>query len=158
MTEVCQACHASTFVDGHFYQFDAFVNLYDEKFAKPATELFNLIKSKGLLENQAPFSNEIEWVYWELWHHEGRRARHGAAMAGPDFAWWEGMYEVSHNFYFRLIPEALKYNDPEVNAFISDLKENDPMHSWMNKSESDLKQAIRSGEIKSIYREFFEDK
>ena len=29
--------------------------------------------------------NELGWHWWELWHHEGRRARHGAAMMGPDY-------------------------------------------------------------------------
>jgi len=25
-----------------------------------------------------------------MWHHEGRRARMGTAMMGPDYAWWHG--------------------------------------------------------------------
>ena len=31
---------------------------------------------------------------YELWHHEGRRARFGAAMMAPDYAWWHGFYEL----------------------------------------------------------------
>ena len=30
----------------------------------------------------ANFDEEIEWTWFYLWHHEGRRARHGAAMRG----------------------------------------------------------------------------
>ncbi len=29
-----------------------------------------------------------------LSHHEGRRARFGAAMMAPDYAWWHGFYEL----------------------------------------------------------------
>ncbi|MFH1852382.1 MAG: multiheme c-type cytochrome [Candidatus Neomarinimicrobiota bacterium] len=156
MKDVCQACHTSTFISGHFYQFDSFVKLYDEKFARPATELIDLIKKKGLLENQAAFGNGIEWIYWELWHHEGRRARHGVAMAGPDYAWWHGMYDVAHNFYFKLLPEARKLNDAEVNAMIDRLLIEDPLHNWMNRSESELKKAIHSGELEALYRRFYD--
>ena len=48
----------------------------------------------------------IDWIYWELWHHEGRRARHGASMMGPDYAWWHGMYEVAKHFYSHFLPEV----------------------------------------------------
>jgi hypothetical protein len=88
MQNVCVACHGQSFSDGHFYQFDASVRLYNEKFARPATELIELVRARGLLENPASFSNKIEWTYWELWHHEGRRARHGASMMGPDYTWF----------------------------------------------------------------------
>ncbi len=29
------------------------------------------------------FTSKIEWTYFLLWHHEGRRARHGASMMAP---------------------------------------------------------------------------
>ncbi|HPQ39558.1 MAG TPA: multiheme c-type cytochrome [bacterium] len=155
MQDVCVACHGSTFVAGHFHQFDGSVRLYNEKFAKPATELMNLIRSKKLLENQADFSNDIEWTYWEIWHHEGRRARHGASMMGPDYTWWHGFYDVAKHFYFKFLPEARKLNDPDVNAWIDKLLKDDPMHQWMNQPTSDLKAAIQSGELQKIYADLF---
>jgi hypothetical protein len=82
MQDVCLNCHQQTFIDGHYYQYDALVKLYNEKFAKPATAIIKMVKAKKLLESKAAFSNDIEWEYWELWHHEGRRARMGAAMMG----------------------------------------------------------------------------
>lgn len=154
MKDVCSNCHQQGFVDGHYYQYDALVNLYDEKFAKPAGTIMNMIKEKGLLENKAAFSNDVEWMYWELWHHEGRRARMGAAMMGPDYAWWHGIYDVAHNFYFEFIPEARHYNDPEVNKYIEKLLE-DPMHSWLSTDTETLKKAIESGELQKTYAEFF---
>jgi hypothetical protein len=34
----------------------------------------------------------------ELYHHEGRRARMGAAMMAPDYAWWHGFYECKKRY------------------------------------------------------------
>lgn len=155
MKDVCINCHSKDFVDGHYYQMDATVRLYNEKFAKPATDIMNLIRKKNLMKSQAAFSNKIEWTYWELWHHEGRRARHGAAMFGPDYTWWHGFYEIAQNFYFKFIPEARAYNDPDVNAAIDKLLKNDPMHQWLQKSTKDLKAAIKSGEMQKIYQKLF---
>ena len=158
MLNVCGACHGARFAKGHYYQFDSLVNLYNEKFARPANEIIMLIKNKKLLKNPASFSNKIEWTFWELWHHEGRRARHGASMMGPDYTWWHGIYEVAKHFYFKFIPEALEYNDPDVNAYIKKLLENNPMHTWLNRSTQDLKNEIRSGKIQEIYKDLFKQR
>ncbi|MDH3330188.1 MAG: hypothetical protein OEM01_13230, partial [Desulfobulbaceae bacterium] len=134
----------------------ALVELYNEKFGKPAGVIMKMIKDKGLMKSKAAFSNEVEWEYWELWHHEGRRARMGAAMMGPDYTWWHGIYDVAHNFYFKFIPEARHYNDPEVNAYIDNLLKNDNMHNWVNRPTGELKEAIRSGELQKVYQGLFE--
>lgn len=155
MKDVCLNCHQSAFIDGHYYQYDALVRLYNEKFAKPATAIMNMIKEKGLLERKVGFGNEIDWEYWELWHHEGRRARMGAAMMGPDYTWWHGIYDVAHNFYFKFLPSAREYNDQEVNAYIDNLLKNDPMHTWLNQNTKDLKAAIKSGELLKVYAPLF---
>lgn len=158
MKKVCTNCHSSVFVDGYYYQFDALVNLYNEKFAVPAGRIMELVKKNKLLENPAEFGNDIEWTYWELWHHEGRRARQGASMMGPDYVWWHGMYEVGKHFYFKLIPEARSYDNAEVDAYIDSLLTNDPMHSWLYRQTSDLKGDIKSGKMQKIYEGLFESK
>ncbi len=155
MQEVCAACHSPTTVGGHYRQFDGVVNLYNEKFAKPAGEIMGMIKDKGLLENQASFSNKIEWIYWELWHHEGRRARHGASMMGPDYTWWHGVYDVAQHFYFKFLPAARHYGDAEVIAYIDKLLTSDPMHNWLNRPTEEIKAEIRSGEYDKTYESFF---
>jgi hypothetical protein len=158
MKAVCTSCHSSSFPDGHYYQFDACVNLYNEKFAKPASEIMRIVQDNNLLENPASFGNKIEWIYWEIWHHEGRRFRHGASMMGPDYTWWHGAYDVAQHFYFKMIPEARKFENAELDAYITNLIENDPMHSWMITSTDQLKQGIRSGRMKQIYHDLFENK
>jgi hypothetical protein len=156
MKAVCGACHGKTFVDGHYYQFDAVIRLYNEKFAQPATEIMKIVRDKGLLDNPASFSNKIEWIFWELWHHEGRRMRQGAAMMGPDYTWWHGAYVVAQHFYFKLIPEARKFKDPDLDKYLDDLLANDPMHSWLGTSTDELKAGIRSGKMQEIYKHMFE--
>lgn len=54
----------------------------------------------------AQFDEEIEWTWFYLWHHESRRARHGASMMAPDYAQWHGMFEVAEGFQMEFIPQA----------------------------------------------------
>ncbi|OSM01490.1 putative Cytochrome c552 [Magnetofaba australis IT-1] len=104
METVCYACHGEKFVTGHYKQLDDFVELYNEKFAKPVKAIMGELKKMGKI-TPSPFDDKIEWIWWEIWHHEGRVARHGAAMMGPDYAWWHGLYEVAQHTYFKFIPE-----------------------------------------------------
>jgi hypothetical protein len=104
MEEICVACHERSVIDGHYAQFDNVVDLYNDKFAKPIAAVMSDLKDKGYI-TPAPFDEKIEWTWWEIWHHEGRRARHGASMSGPDYTWWHGMYEVAQHTYFKWIPE-----------------------------------------------------
>jgi hypothetical protein len=108
MKGACLNCHNNTFVDNFYKQFDDLVILYNEKFAKPATKMIADLTADSVLKANAPFEHEVQWTYWELWHHEGRRARHGASMMGPDYTHWHGMYEVSKNFYTKFLPEAVQ--------------------------------------------------
>jgi hypothetical protein len=104
MKQVCAACHAPDMIEGHYKQFDDVVDLYNDKFAKPIAAMMGELQKAGYI-TAAPFDEEIEWTWFEIWHHEGRRARHGASMSGPDYTWWHGMYEVSKHTYTKWIPE-----------------------------------------------------
>jgi hypothetical protein len=79
-----------------------------------------------------PFDDEIEWTFYRLWHHEGRRARMGASMQGPDFVQWHGFFEVAENFYMRFIPQAREaaHGDEAVLAVIRDALAAPP-HTWL---------------------------
>jgi hypothetical protein len=108
MKGVCLNCHNDTYVDNFYKQFDSLVTLYNEKFAVPAQDFMNKLTADKVLNPNAPFEHEVQWVFWELWHHEGRRARHGASMMGPDYTHWHGMYEVSKHYYQKFLPEVIK--------------------------------------------------
>jgi hypothetical protein len=152
MKTVCRACHGTRFVEGHYEQFDGTVQLYNVKFAEPATRLMKMVADKGLMPRKAEFGNDLEWIYWELWHHEGRRARHGVAMMGPDYTWWHGMYEVAKHFYFKFLPALEKLGDPEIDAAVAKLLAEDPMHQWLTRETGDIKQSIRNGELQKVFQ------
>ncbi len=102
MQDVCINCHDQQWIDNFYTQYDALITLYDDKFAKPSRDLYLL--AKPLFEGPQ-FANEVDWSYYELWHHEGRRARHGASMMAPDYTHWHGTYEVARRFYSEYVPQ-----------------------------------------------------
>lgn len=102
MKNVCINCHEQQWVDNFYVQYDGLIDLYHKKFAEPGLELYGLAKP---LMRPVNFSNRLDWVWFELWHHEGRRARHGAAMMGPDYTHWHGTYDLAKHFYSEMIPE-----------------------------------------------------
>lgn len=130
MKEVCGHCHGPEFVDAFYKQFDATVGLYNEKFAQPAQKIMDGLRAKSKI-TPTPFDDKIEWTFYMLWHHEGRRARMGVSMQGPDYTQWHGFFEVAHRFYFEFIPEArdLAQGDVELTKTIDDIM-NSPEHSW----------------------------
>ncbi len=105
MKQVCLHCHTEPYVDAFYQQYDEFVINYNEKFAKPGQQLMSALRQAGMLTS-LEFDEDIEWTWFYSWHHEGRRARHGASMMAPDYAHWHGMYEVAERFYMQLIPQA----------------------------------------------------
>ncbi len=105
MKQVCLHCHTKDYVNGFYKQYDDLVVLYNEKFAKPGQAIIGALRQNGLITAK-DFDEEIEWTWFYLWHHEGRRARHGASMMAPDYTHWHGMYEVAERFYMELIPQA----------------------------------------------------
>ena len=105
MKLVCSHCHSPDYVNAFYKQYDDLVILYNEKFAKPGQKIMNVLTENGLL-TKTQFDEEVEWAWFYLWHHEGRRARHGASMMAPDYTHWHGMYEVADRFYMQFIPEV----------------------------------------------------
>lgn len=124
MKNVCLACHAQTWVNNYFKMYDDVVNLWNNKFGEPSQNIMDALKKAGKV-TPTPFDDPIEWTFYELWHHEGRRARMGASMMGPDFTQWHGFYEVSKHFYNKFIPEA-----EELLPGVSKAALEMPEHKW----------------------------
>lgn len=119
MLDVCQACHQDNFVDGFFVQYEALLDLYETKFAAPGERLYNAaVEVLKTDPSYTQFSRKIDFVWYELWHHEGRRARHGASMQAPDYTHWHGTYELGKNWQAEFIPE--------IQEIIHDYKEKAP--------------------------------
>jgi len=108
MQGVCLNCHGPSHVQSFYSQYDDLVTLYNEKFAIPAQGLMNELLADKVLNPNAPFEHELQWTFYELWHHQGRRARMGASMMGPDYTHWHGMYEVAKSFYLDFLPQVVE--------------------------------------------------
>ena len=149
MLDVCGSCHASSQVAGFYKQFDDYVDLYNEKFARPATEIMNELYKAGKL-TPAPMDEKIEWTFYELWHHEGRSGRHGASMSGPDYAWWKGLYLVAENFYTKFIPEVKQTaGEPLATQLLDKHVYSQPGHKWLK--EGMTKEQLQK--IQEFYRQ-----
>ena len=98
MKEICMQCHTKSWVDTHYVKLDEVVKNYNENYFKPAKAMLGKLYKKGLLDKSKFFDEHLEWKFYELWHHEGRRARMGAAMMAPDYSWWHGFYECKIHF------------------------------------------------------------
>jgi hydroxylamine dehydrogenase len=140
MVDVCISCHNSDYVTAFYTQYDSLIDLYHEKFAKPGLALYEAAQP---LLKKPKFRNKIDFTWFELWHHEGRRARHGASMMGPDYTHWHGTYEIAKHFYSEYIPEVEELiekfrlsADPAKRASAKHLGElleatlNHPNHQW----------------------------
>ena len=98
MEAVCLQCHSETWTRGHFANLDEVIRNYNETYYRPIKNLIDGLYQAGRLSTARYFDEDLEWEFYEFWHHEGRRARMGAAMMAPDYAWWHGFYELKRRF------------------------------------------------------------
>jgi cytochrome c553 len=152
MKAVCSHCHTPTYVNAFYAQYDDLVVLYNEKFAKPGQMLIGALREHDLI-TATEFDEKIEWTWFYLWHHEGRRARHGATMMAPDYTHWHGMFEVGERFYMELVPEVRELTEQgrrrgraagaaAVDRVLDDILAR-PEHRWFEEGAADQAEAIR---------------
>ena len=130
MKDTCHQCHAPDFVAAFYVSYDGAVEMWNTKFALPAQKVMDTLRARGKL-TPTPFDEEIEWTFYRLWHHEGRRARMGVSMQGPDYTQWHGFFEVAERFYFDFLPKAeeASHGDAEVARAVRAVLDS-PEHSW----------------------------
>jgi hydroxylamine dehydrogenase len=115
MQQVCGVCHTSNFTSNFYEQYDGVIQLYNSKFAEPGAKLMGILYQNKLISD-TQFDEKVEWTWWELWHHEGRRARHGVSMMAPDYTHWHGLYEVGKHFYMEFIPELKEISEKNLTS------------------------------------------
>ncbi|MFW6161289.1 MAG: multiheme c-type cytochrome [Planctomycetota bacterium] len=108
MTTVCTQCHSPRWANNYLTRYDKAIANYNDHYFKPVKTRMTALYDKGILTKWPYFDEKIEWVFYEYWHHEGRRARMGAAMMGPDYAWWHGFYDLKKSYqeFMHLADEA----------------------------------------------------
>jgi len=154
MIDVCLACHQQRFVDNFFVQYEGLLDLYESKYAAPGERLYTA--AVAVLKTDpgyTKFNRGIDWTWFEIWHHEGRRTRHAAAMMAPDYTHWHGTYDLAKHWMTKFIPEIEEILDefedrPEAEQQVADLKrvldEVQHMDPWkwsINKEDPEAKEA-----------------
>jgi hypothetical protein len=92
MKETCLQCHTSGQVDKIYAEAEQAVASTNEK-VREAKQVMTALREDGVLTGR-PFSEPIDFLYFDLWHYYGRTAKHGAFMGGQDFAQWHGNYPI----------------------------------------------------------------
>lgn len=92
MRKVCGNCHSKVQIDSHFAKLDRTVGLYNYYYDS-AQKMMKDLKARGLLKEDK-WSDAFQELNYYLWHHAGRRARHGTAMDGPDYTQWHGFFQI----------------------------------------------------------------
>jgi hydroxylamine dehydrogenase len=92
MKLMCTQCHTSPLIDRVYAEAEQVVANTNRQ-VQQASELMAALKKDGVLTTP-PFSQPIDFVYFDLWHYDGRTAKHGAFMGGADFVQWHGNYPM----------------------------------------------------------------
>jgi hypothetical protein len=92
MKQVCQQCHTPSLVNRVYTEAEAVVASTNAQ-VRHAKSIMADLRAQGLLAGPA-FSHPIDFVYFDLWHYDGRTSKHGAFMGGADFVQWHGNYPM----------------------------------------------------------------
>jgi hypothetical protein len=63
------------------------------KEVKEIKDIYLSLRKDGIIAGK-PFTQPIDFKYFDLWHYYGRTIKHGAFMGGQDFTQWHGAYPL----------------------------------------------------------------
>jgi hypothetical protein len=92
MKDICLQCHTPPLVNRVYKDAAAVVDATNEK-VLAARAIMDGLKAEGLISTD-PFSQTIQFTYFDLWHYYGRTAKHAAFMGGADYVQWHGNYPI----------------------------------------------------------------
>jgi hydroxylamine dehydrogenase len=92
MKTICLQCHTKPLVERVYTQADAVVASTNQRVQEAANLVADLRKEGAL--TTPPFTQPIDFLYFDLWHYDGRTSKHGAFMGGADFVQWHGNYPM----------------------------------------------------------------
>jgi hydroxylamine dehydrogenase len=130
MQDVCRQCHSTAFAAGFYNQFDDVVNI-QRRIWKAFQGYYGRPDGEETADDAA------------LRHPDQMallRERHGASMAGPDYTWWHGLYEVAKVFYTDSVPQARALDAKVVDDALGGMTE----HNWLTNglSEKQIRQIL----------------
>ncbi len=136
MASSCLQCHAQPSVDRYLLEGDLAAFQYNEIY-REARRWLDAMDEAGVIltpgfEGLAPFGvagyDEVpEGIAYHIWHHEGRRYRHGALMMGADYTQWHGIWDLQEDLV-EMIRYAAEHGLPEAEAWMAS---DDPAKFWL---------------------------
>ena len=92
MKQICNQCHSANVIERVYSQAEQVVSVTNQRVTE-AKAIPDALRSQGILTG-SPFTNRIDFVYFDFWHYDARTAKHGAFMGGADFVQWHGNYPM----------------------------------------------------------------
>jgi hydroxylamine dehydrogenase len=92
MKQVCEQCHTAPTIDRVYAQGEQVILTTNAR-VQHAKDIVTSLRAAGLVKGP-PFTNPIDFLYFDLWHYDGRTSKHGAFMGGADFVQWHGNYPM----------------------------------------------------------------
>jgi len=136
MEKTCAQCHTPSFYQRYLLTGDLAALQYNEIYKEArrwmtAMKDANIILTPGFKDLAAymvaGYDEAPEEVTYNLWHHEGRRYRHGALMMGADYTQWHGIWDLQKDLV-ELIRYGAEHNLPEAEAW---MKSDNPAKFWL---------------------------
>jgi hypothetical protein len=107
MKQICSQCHTATLVNRVFDQAEKVLVDTNTK-VQAAKDIVDGLRKDNLVTGPL-FSQRIDFLYFDLWHYDGRTAKHGAFMGGADFVQWHGNYPImSKTVELKTLAEELR--------------------------------------------------
>mgnify|MGYP001585885049 CR=1 FL=1 len=115
MRKVCQSCHSSSWVNGHFEKLDSTI-IETNQMTLAATQLLQKAWDKKWADPSNPFDEAIEQKWVAQWLFYANSVRYASAMSGPDYAafkngWWELTKNLREMKEWLLARQAQKGGD-----------------------------------------------
>jgi hydroxylamine dehydrogenase len=92
MKQLCGQCHTRPLIERVYTEAERVVADTNARVAA-ASDIVTRLRQDGILTTP-PFSQPIDFIYFDLWHYDGRTSKHGAFMGGADFIQWHGNYPM----------------------------------------------------------------
>ena len=107
MKQLCVQCHTPALVDRVYVDAEKVVASTNEK-VQAASDIMTGLRNEGVLSGP-PFTQPIDFIYFDLWHYDGRTSKHGAFMGGADFVQWHGNYPMlARTVELRALSEEMR--------------------------------------------------
>ncbi len=115
MEQVCGECHTDLHTKYFFESGDKAVKLYVDEYWTPIEAMRVELADAGLLKAN-PWEDGFMILHYHIWHHDGRRARQGALMGGPDWAHWHGFFMLQQKLNLATAIYDLRMETGEIEA------------------------------------------